>query len=177
MWSQIGVHGLAPGRLYNQPLGFCLMRLLVYPHELSIGGSQINAIDLAAEVSLAAHDAIVYMVFLVRWSATSSGAVCALCLRGDSVTAPRHLGSHRWPYLPGGNLIGPILVRAETHWIRVGFLGGSEQFLDLLRSTLARERPDLLVAGLWSPSRTEIAEARLSKELAAAVVSSARCTR
>ena len=55
-----GVHGLAPGRLYNQPLGFSVMRVLVYPHELSIGGSQINAIDLAAEVALAGHDVIVY---------------------------------------------------------------------------------------------------------------------
>ena len=36
------------------------MRLLIYPHELSIGGSQINAIDLAAGVALAGHEVIVY---------------------------------------------------------------------------------------------------------------------
>ncbi len=36
------------------------MRLLVYPHDLSIGGSQINAIDLAAGVSKAGHDVVVY---------------------------------------------------------------------------------------------------------------------
>ena len=36
------------------------MRLLVYPHELSIGGSQINAIDLAAATAAAGHDVIVY---------------------------------------------------------------------------------------------------------------------
>lgn len=36
------------------------MRLLIYPHELTIGGSQINAIDLAAGVALAGHEVIVY---------------------------------------------------------------------------------------------------------------------
>lgn len=36
------------------------MRILVYPHELSIGGSQINAIDLAAEVAALGHEALVY---------------------------------------------------------------------------------------------------------------------
>ena len=36
------------------------MRILVYPHELAIGGSQINAIDLAAGVAEAGHDVIVY---------------------------------------------------------------------------------------------------------------------
>jgi glycosyltransferase involved in cell wall biosynthesis len=36
------------------------MRLLVYPHDLSIGGSQINAIDLAAGIADAGHDVVVY---------------------------------------------------------------------------------------------------------------------
>ncbi|WP_052958013.1 glycosyltransferase [Aquamicrobium sp. LC103] len=36
------------------------MRLLVYPHDLSIGGSQINAIDLAAAVAAAGHEVAVY---------------------------------------------------------------------------------------------------------------------
>lgn len=38
------------------------MRILVAPHELSIGGSQINAIDLAASMINAGHEAIVYGV-------------------------------------------------------------------------------------------------------------------
>ncbi|SFK77110.1 glycosyltransferase family 4 protein [Methylocapsa palsarum] len=38
------------------------MRILVYPHELSLGGSQINAIDLAAEIKNAGHDSIIYGV-------------------------------------------------------------------------------------------------------------------
>lgn len=36
------------------------MRLVVYPHDLSIGGSQINAIDLAAAAAAAGHEVIVY---------------------------------------------------------------------------------------------------------------------
>jgi glycosyltransferase involved in cell wall biosynthesis len=36
------------------------MRILVAPHALSIGGSQINAIDLAAGVAAAGHEVIVY---------------------------------------------------------------------------------------------------------------------
>lgn len=36
------------------------MRLLVAPHDLEIGGSQINAIDLAAGAAAAGHDVIVY---------------------------------------------------------------------------------------------------------------------
>jgi glycosyltransferase involved in cell wall biosynthesis len=36
------------------------VRILVYPHSLAIGGSQINAIDLAAGVAAAGHEVIVY---------------------------------------------------------------------------------------------------------------------
>jgi L-malate glycosyltransferase len=36
------------------------VRLLVAPHELSIGGSQINAIDLAAGAARAGHEVLVY---------------------------------------------------------------------------------------------------------------------
>lgn len=36
------------------------MRLLVAPHDLGIGGSQINAIDLAAAAADAGHDVLVY---------------------------------------------------------------------------------------------------------------------
>ena len=36
------------------------MRLLVAPHDLGIGGSQINAIDLAAEAAKAGHHVVVY---------------------------------------------------------------------------------------------------------------------
>src|SRR3982751_3072055 len=36
------------------------MRLIVYPHDLEMGGSQINAIDLAAEMARLGHDVFVY---------------------------------------------------------------------------------------------------------------------
>jgi hypothetical protein len=35
------------------------LRVLVYAHDLSIGGSQINAIDLAAGVAAAGHQVFV----------------------------------------------------------------------------------------------------------------------
>lgn len=38
------------------------MRIVVYPHELIIGGSPINAIDLAAEVAARGHDVSIYGV-------------------------------------------------------------------------------------------------------------------
>jgi glycosyltransferase involved in cell wall biosynthesis len=38
------------------------MRLLVAPHDLSLGGSQINAIDLAAGAAEAGHEVVVYGV-------------------------------------------------------------------------------------------------------------------
>jgi glycosyltransferase involved in cell wall biosynthesis len=36
------------------------MKIVVYPHELILGGSQINAIDLAAAVSRLGHEVLVY---------------------------------------------------------------------------------------------------------------------
>jgi glycosyltransferase involved in cell wall biosynthesis len=36
------------------------MKIIVYPHELSIGGSQINAIDLAASIAAKGNEVIVY---------------------------------------------------------------------------------------------------------------------
>ncbi|GGF90410.1 hypothetical protein GCM10007304_00360 [Rhodococcoides trifolii] len=36
------------------------MRILVYPHDLALGGSQINAIELAAAVKAEGHEVIVY---------------------------------------------------------------------------------------------------------------------
>ncbi|WP_153503487.1 glycosyltransferase family 4 protein [Cumulibacter manganitolerans] len=36
------------------------MKILVYPHDLDMGGSQINAIELAAEVSRQGHECVVF---------------------------------------------------------------------------------------------------------------------
>ncbi|MDY0912053.1 WecB/TagA/CpsF family glycosyltransferase [Rathayibacter festucae] len=63
-----------------------------------------------------------------------------------------------WPRLAGSDLIGPLLDRAATDGVRVGVLGGSEAAQSRLQTRLAEERPDLVLAGLWSPSRTELAD-------------------
>ncbi len=36
------------------------MRILVYPHDLGIGGSQINAIEMAERVQRSGHEVIVF---------------------------------------------------------------------------------------------------------------------
>lgn len=36
------------------------MRVLVYPHDLSVGGSQLNAIEIAARIAKSGHDTVVY---------------------------------------------------------------------------------------------------------------------
>ncbi|MFJ2617888.1 glycosyltransferase [Glutamicibacter sp. NPDC087344] len=36
------------------------MRILIYPHDLEMGGSQLNAIDLAAQLQAQGHEVIVY---------------------------------------------------------------------------------------------------------------------
>jgi glycosyltransferase involved in cell wall biosynthesis len=36
------------------------VRILVYPHDLGIGGSQLNAIDIAHEIACRGHDVLVY---------------------------------------------------------------------------------------------------------------------
>ena len=36
------------------------MKILVYPHDLNMGGSQLNAIELAAAVRALGHDVIMF---------------------------------------------------------------------------------------------------------------------
>ncbi|NQX06699.1 WecB/TagA/CpsF family glycosyltransferase [Rathayibacter sp. VKM Ac-2856] len=78
--------------------------------------------------------------------------------------AERLTGS-AWPRLAGSDLIGPLLDRAATDGVRVGVLGGSEAAQSRLRARLAEERPDLVMAGLWSPSREELADATANAAL------------
>ncbi|QHF24743.1 WecB/TagA/CpsF family glycosyltransferase [Rathayibacter sp. VKM Ac-2804] len=68
------------------------------------------------------------------------------------------LTGESWPRLAGSDLIGPLLDRAATDGVRVGVLGGSAAAQSRLRARLAEERPDLVMAGLWSPSREELAD-------------------
>ena len=50
----------ASGRIGVKDSAVPGLRILVYPHDLTIGGSQINAIDLAAGVAQAGHEVVVY---------------------------------------------------------------------------------------------------------------------
>ena len=78
----------------------------------------------------------------------------------------RRVTGSAWPRLAGSDLIGPILDRAEAMGIRVGFLGGSEETRQLLLAALRRERPALVVAGAWSPPRSQLIDPMKAGKLA-----------
>lgn len=81
----------------------------------------------------------------------------------------RRLTGTAWPRLAGSDLIGPLLDRAARDGVRVGVLGGSAEAQDRLRERLAHERPDLVLAGLWSPSRQQLADAEANADLVEAI--------
>lgn len=74
-----------------------------------------------------------------------------------------------WPRLAGSDLIGPLLDAAEAHGISVGFLGGSYLVQRLLSRRLIRTRPGLVVAGMWSPDRSDLADEEASARLASVI--------
>ncbi|MCX2750283.1 WecB/TagA/CpsF family glycosyltransferase [Arthrobacter sp. MI7-26] len=78
----------------------------------------------------------------------------------------RRLTGRDWPRLAGSDLIGPLLDNAAVNGCRVGFLGGTTQTQEMLRNKLAKERPELLVVGWWSPDRQTLADATSSGNLA-----------
>lgn len=85
--------------------------------------------------------------------------------------AARRLTGVVWPRLAGSDLIGPLLDAAERDGMRVGFLGGSHETRMLLELALARDRPGLVVAGSWSPSRHQITDDEAARSLAREVES------
>jgi exopolysaccharide biosynthesis WecB/TagA/CpsF family protein len=88
------------------------------------------------------------------------------------VAQSQRLTGHRWPRLAGSDLASPLLARAEQLGLRVGFLGGSAENQRLLARKIEEEYPRLLVAGMWSPDREELASAdrsvRIAEEIAQA---------
>jgi exopolysaccharide biosynthesis WecB/TagA/CpsF family protein len=88
------------------------------------------------------------------------------------VSQSQRLTGHRWPRLAGSDLASPLLARAEHLGLRVGFLGGSAENQRLLARKIEEEYPRLLVAGMWSPDRDDLASAehseRIAKDVAAA---------
>jgi exopolysaccharide biosynthesis WecB/TagA/CpsF family protein len=88
------------------------------------------------------------------------------------VAQSQRLTGRRWPRLAGSDLASPLLVRAEELGLRVGFLGGSEDNQRLLAEKIARDRPRLQVAGMWSPDRKELASAQDSERIVRSIASS-----
>ena len=88
------------------------------------------------------------------------------------VSQSQRLTGRRWPRLAGSDLASPLLARAEELGLKVGFLGGSEDNQRLLAGKLARERPRLRVAGMWSPTRSELASVADSERIAGQIAGS-----
>lgn len=87
----------------------------------------------------------------VRWLNLLDGA--------PLVRRAEHLTGHAWPRLAGSDLIAPVLDRASTAGLRVGFLGGRPEVLDALAAGLDVARPGLVLAGTWSPPRADLDDA------------------
>lgn len=85
------------------------------------------------------------------------------------VEQARRLTAHQWPRLAGSDLIGALLARAERDGSSVGFLGGLPSTATELSRRLLAEYPALELAGCWTPSREELADARYSCELASEI--------
>jgi len=85
------------------------------------------------------------------------------------VAQSTRLTGREWPRLAGSDLIGPLLDAAEQAGVSVGFLGGSYVVQRLLSRQLVRTRPGLVVAGMWSPDRGELADEEASLRLAASI--------
>ncbi|MBT8160338.1 MULTISPECIES: WecB/TagA/CpsF family glycosyltransferase [Arthrobacter] len=82
--------------------------------------------------------------------------------------AERLTGRH-WPRLAGSDLIGPLLDVATSLNLSVGFLGGAREAQESLKERLGRERPGLILAGFWSPSREDLTDAEVSTGIAAEI--------
>lgn len=76
------------------------MRLVVYPHSLDIGGSQLNAVEVAAEIRDRGHDVAVFGV------------------PGPLVARVRQLGLRFVESPPPGRRPSPTVVRALASLVR-----------------------------------------------------------
>lgn len=88
------------------------------------------------------------------------------------VAESERLTGRSWPRLAGSDLIGPLLDEAETSGTTVGFLGGTRLIQRLLSRNLTRTRPDLIIAGMWSPERSVLVDPEASRDLAESVKAS-----
>lgn len=81
----------------------------------------------------------------------------------------KSLTGREWPKLSGSDLIYPILTRAEADGVRIGFLGGSAETHERLRTVMAVRRPALQIVGTWAPDRSELTDAVSSARIAAQI--------
>lgn len=95
----------------------------------------------------------------IQWLTLIDGAPLA--------TQARRLTARAWPRLAGSDLIEHLLDSASQRGLRVGFLGGSEETQQLIRTRFAVERPELEVAGWWAPGRPTLGDDTASRQLAA----------
>ncbi|NQX10541.1 WecB/TagA/CpsF family glycosyltransferase [Microbacteriaceae bacterium VKM Ac-2855] len=84
----------------------------------------------------------------------------------------RRLTGKAWPRLAGSDLIDPIFDHADRLGLRVAVLGGSVDAQDNLRARLAEQRPDLVIAGMWSPDREQLTDDAYNRALAAEIAES-----
>ncbi|WP_434618235.1 WecB/TagA/CpsF family glycosyltransferase [Arthrobacter sp. A5] len=94
----------------------------------------------------------------VQWLSLLDGA--------PLVAQAKRMTGQNWPRLAGSDLIEPLLDRAATRGLRVGFLGGTEETHELLKGKLAAIRPDLVVAGWWAPARSELSDPQACRRFA-----------
>ncbi|MFP3579210.1 WecB/TagA/CpsF family glycosyltransferase [Arthrobacter sp. SIMBA_036] len=85
----------------------------------------------------------------------------------------RRLTGRQWPRLAGSDLVGPLLDEAAMLGLRVGFLGGSASTHQRIKSQFAAERPNLRIAGWWSPDRPVLGNESASRRLAAEIAETA----
>lgn len=71
--------------------------------------------------------------------------------------------------LAGADLLLRMLQLGRQEGRRVGFLGGTAEMHQALRAFLAEQLPGLPVAGMWAPSRADLADEHRNRDLAAAV--------
>ncbi len=100
---------------------------------------------------------------------------------GGAVTGPRwltlldgmplvriadKLTGQRWPKLSGSDLLEVILDYASSHGLGVGVLGGEVETHLQLRQVVGKRFPGIRLAGMWAPTRAELADPTASAAIA-----------
>lgn len=87
----------------------------------------------------------------------------------DGAPVAKRAGVHTgrpWPRLTGADLLPDLLAQAACTGTRVGFLGGTAESSRALVLQLEARWPELVLAGVWTPPRHVIDDARRSAKLA-----------